>query len=67
MNDERYTKLCKYMDKMPVEWARRWCEPTSTGCACMGCCNNSGGLVSRGFTKAEWQEWWRRQAGQING
>jgi hypothetical protein len=57
--DDREKRFDRYMRKLTVDVAMRWCEPAAnSACACTGCANRSGGLEARGFTKADWKKWW---------
>ena len=49
------TDINDYMDAMPPDDRYNWCEADQ--CHCLGCANNSGGLLAAGFTKADWQAW----------
>lgn len=43
------------MQGLPIQWRYYWCEAEI--CACLGCANGSG---RADITKAEWEEWVKR-------
>lgn len=49
------TELNEVMLSMPISWRGRWCS--NEVCGCRGGANCSGGLMRKGVTKEEWQEW----------
>jgi hypothetical protein len=59
ISEERREALARAMAEMPEHWRGYWCN--SKACACLGCANRVGGLVVKGFTQAEWQDWKERQ------
>lgn len=65
--EEHYYALDRILGALPLAFAMRWCEPGEMGCACLGCANGpeagAGGLMAKGFTKADWEYWKGRKFG----
>lgn len=49
------TELDLLMLRMHPAERLSWCE--AQACACVGAANCSGGLLDKGYSKADWQKW----------
>lgn len=58
---ERWFQIHHLMKHMPLRSALHWCEPGASGCGCLGCANNSGGLARAGITREEWKAYMTEQ------
>lgn len=80
MTEERFNELTEAMQRHPLSFIMRWCEPGAGGCACLGCAATAARCGNRisshpeflphliePITKEEWQEWWRIQGQRLGG
>ena len=57
---DRERRVDYLMAEMQESWRNNWCDPGVMGCACLGCANNSGGLIEKGYTREDWEAWLER-------